>query len=481
MKNFVVSARKYRPRCFADIRGQEHVTETLCNAIKNNQVASAFLFCGPRGSGKTTAARLLAKAINCLGTISDGEPCNQCENCTQRTSLNIRELDAASYNSADHIREVIEPIRYRPSQGEKTVIIIDEVHGLSNAALNVLLKPLEDTPEHVVFVLVTTEKRKIIPTILSRCQIFDFRHIDLAHITAQLTSIAQKENITYEPEALALISQKALGSMRDALSIFDLIVTFSGRQELTHAAALQHLNLVDEEIYFSLTKALYRADIGQALLCYDGVFSRGIDSHAFIMGFAQHLRNLLVAQHTATIPLMEVRQQMWPTYQVQAKMVAASFIYKTLSLIQASDVHYKTSANRRLHVEMMLINIGQINLEKNSAKNVKKTSKILFQPKKTQEKPQHKPYSFKPEQQVAVGMVAEPEVITKRAMSMDKKSLVTSWPTPSQKKEVALPVSSESGHTKAKIPYTDREKLRDLATKNPALSYLETRLELEMI
>ena len=360
MENFVVSALKYRPKRFSAIKGQEHIITTLLNAIKNGQVAKAFLFCGLKGSGKTTSARLLAKAINCPYSVTSGEPCGKCSNCLQQNALNIHELDAASHNSAEDMRQVVEQTRALPVHGKKKVIIIDEAHMLSNAALNVLLKPLEDTPKHVVFILITTEKHKILPTILSRCQVFDFQPISLAHIEEQLRDIAIQEEWICDQEAIKLIAQNANGSLRDALSTIDLIATFSGEKRITYEATLQHLNLVDEETYFALTEVLYKNQIAEALLHYDTILRRGFDGYHFLGGLAQHLRNILVAQTASTHHLMQVSSARQQDYKLKAAAIAPTFIYSALPLVQKCALNYKASLNQRVHVEMLLIALGQI-------------------------------------------------------------------------------------------------------------------------
>ena len=357
---FVVSARKYRPQRFANVVGQSHVTQTLQNAITSRQIASAFLFSGLKGSGKTSSSRIFARAINCDTPTATGEPCNTCPSCTEQASFNIHELDAASHNSAEDMRKIVDQIRYCAPNGKKTIIIIDEAHMLSTAALNVLLKPLEDTPPHVVFMLVTTEKQKILPTIQSRCLPLNFRVVRVHEIQQHLAYVAGEEKIVADANALLLISQKAAGSLRDALSMFDLIVTFSGDNTLTYEAALRHLNLLDEKVYIEITDALYTGRIGDALLQYDTIIRQGFDGYQFVGDLGKHLRNLLVAKNLKTTSLLEVNPAVEALYTAKAAEISTSFIFEALSLAQTCQLHYKASPHQRLHVEMLLIDIGQL-------------------------------------------------------------------------------------------------------------------------
>jgi DNA polymerase III subunit gamma/tau len=363
MENFVVSARKYRPAVFSHVLGQEPITTTLKNAIKDKHLAQAFLFCGPRGVGKTTCARILAKAINCQQLTTNIEPCNTCDSCTnfnQQRSFNIYELDAASNNSVEDIRSLVEQVRYPPQVGQYKVYIIDEVHMLSQAAFNAFLKTLEEPPSYVIFILATTEKHKVIPTILSRCQIFDFQRIQPQAIVQQLKIIAEQENIAYEEEGLHLISQKADGALRDALAMFDLIVTF-GSGKLTHQAALENLHVLDYTYYFKLIDALLQGKVPNALLLYDEILRTGFDNLYFISGLSEHLRNLLVCQDQATLPLLEIPPSIQFQYHDQAKKATPTFLLKALQIVNQYDIHYKSSHNKRLHLELCLIELAQIN------------------------------------------------------------------------------------------------------------------------
>ena len=363
MKNFVVSARKYRPAVFDHVVGQPHITTTLKNAIKDKHLAQAFLFCGPRGVGKTTCARILAKTINCQQVTVGTEPCNACASCTSFNSgrsLNIYELDAASNNSVEDIRALVEQVRYSPQAGQYKVYIIDEVHMLSNAAFNAFLKTLEEPPSYAIFILATTEKHKIIPTILSRCQIFDFHRIQPKDIVQQLKHIAQQEGITYEEEALHLMGQKADGALRDALSIFDLLVTFSSGQSVSLQATLEHLHILDHAYYFKLTDACLQRNPGAALLIYDEILRSGFDGHHFITGLREHFRNLMMGQDVATLQLLEAADSVKEQYQIQAARASLAFLFKALNIANQCDLHYKNSNNKRLHVELALIELTHI-------------------------------------------------------------------------------------------------------------------------
>src|SRR3569832_2361654 len=371
---FVVSARRYRPAVFGHVVGQSHITTTLKNAIKNKHLAQAFLFCGPRGVGKTTCARILAKTINCQQVTTDTEPCNTCLACTSfnnNRSLNIYELDAASNNSVEDIRALVEQVRYLqrtgkkqvrylPQTGNYKVYIIDEVHMLTNAAFNAFLKTLEEPPSYAVFILATTEKHKIIPTILSRCQIFDFHRIQPQDIVQQLKQIAQQEGIAYEEEALFLISQKADGALRDALSIFDLIATFASDQFVTLQATQKHLHILDHTYYCRITDAGLQRNPGAALLIYDEILKKGFDGQHFITDLSEHFRNLMMSADVNTMQLLAVADSVKEQYQTQAKQAGSAFLFKALNVTNQCDLHYKNSNNKRLHVELALIELSNI-------------------------------------------------------------------------------------------------------------------------
>lgn len=357
MSSFVVSARKYRPSRFDDVVGQQHVTNTLKNALRSDHLAHAFLFCGPRGVGKTTCARILAKVLNCRHVTDDFEPCNTCDSCTsfnENASFNITELDAASNNSVEHIRALIEQVRFQPQQGKYKVFIIDEVHMLSQQAFNAFLKTLEEPPPYAIFILATTEKHKIIPTILSRCQIFDFKRIQVPSMVSHLESICATEGIKAEPEALHVIAQKADGALRDALSIFDRIVSFNGEQ-IRYEDVITNLNVLDYDFFFRTVDAMIAEDQSQVLLLLNDVVNKGFDPDLFINGLASHLRDLLVCQDESTLSLLEVSETLRDRYRQQAAQATPSFLLTALNLANDCDLQYKTALNKRLHVEMALL------------------------------------------------------------------------------------------------------------------------------
>lgn len=363
MENFVVSARKYRPSNFKSVVGQGHITTTLKNAIKNNHLAQAFLFCGPRGVGKTTCARILAKTINCQNLTTDFEACNECDSCkafNNNASFNVHELDAASNNSVDDIRNLVEQVRYAPQQGQYKIYIIDEVHMLSNQAFNAFLKTLEEPPKYAIFILATTEKHKIIPTILSRCQIFDFNRIQITDITQHLKYIATEEKIEAEEEALRLISTKADGALRDALSIFDLIVTYSAGKRVTYQETISNLHILDYDYYFKVLDALLSGSISEALLIFDEILKKGFDGHNFISGLMEHLRDLMVCKDKSTIELIQVSDSAKERYLQQSQQAGISFLLSALNICSQCDIHYKTSKNQRLHVELALMKMAKL-------------------------------------------------------------------------------------------------------------------------
>jgi len=401
MENFIVSARKYRPATFDTVVGQLSITSTLKNAIKNKHLAQAFLFCGPRGVGKTTCARILAKTINCENVSETIEACNRCPSClsfNDSHSLNVFELDAASNNSVDDIRNLVEQVRFAPQLGTKKVYIIDEVHMLSTSAFNAFLKTLEEPPSHAIFILATTEKHKIIPTILSRCQIFDFNRIQIDDIMQHLQHIAEKENISAEVDALHIIAQKADGALRDALSIFDQIVTFTGNS-VTYKAVIENLNILDYDYYFKVTDAFLNSDIPLSLLTFNDILNNGFDGHNFIVGLASHFRNLLVCKDASTLQLLEVGNNIKDKYKQQSNACTPQWLLDALNISNKFDIQYKSSKNQRLLVELCLMqlcslkkNVTQINNlgnEKNDTANLlaeKKNDIIIPPAPKTEEK-----------------------------------------------------------------------------------------------
>ena len=362
MEEYIVSARKYRPMTFDTVVGQGALTTTLKNAVKSGKLAHAYLFCGPRGVGKTTCARIFAKAINCEHPREDGEACNECESCkafNEQRSYNIFELDAASNNGVDQIKTLMEQTRIPPQVGKYKVFIIDEVHMLSAAAFNAFLKTLEEPPSHVIFILATTEKHKILPTILSRCQIYDFERMSVANTIAHLKMVAEKEGVKYEEPALAVIAEKADGGMRDALSIFDQAASFC-QGDITYQKVIEDLNVLDSDNYFKLVDMAIENKISQMMVVLDGILNKGFDGGNMIQGLAQHVRNVMMAKDPQTLPLLEASDEQKAKYAEQAKKAPTPFLYKALKLMNECDVHYRQSSNKRLLVELTLIQIGQI-------------------------------------------------------------------------------------------------------------------------
>ncbi|MFN7013573.1 MAG: DNA polymerase III subunit gamma/tau [Bacteroidia bacterium] len=361
MENFVVSARKYRPTTFDTVVGQQAITTTLKNSIKNNHLSQAFLFCGPRGVGKTTCARILAKTINCFHITENIEACDQCDSCVsfrEGQSLNIYELDAASNNSVDDIRNLIDQVRIAPQIGTKKVYIIDEVHMLSTAAFNAFLKTLEEPPKHAIFILATTEKHKILPTILSRCQIFDFQRIKAEDIANHLAAIAQKEGYEAEPDGLHIIAQKADGGLRDALSMFDQIISYAGK--ITYQAVIENLNILDYDYYFKVIDAVAKRDISSVLLLFNDILAKGFDGHNFLNGLASHIRNLLVSKDVQTLILLDVGNNIKEKYKQQSAAVSTPMLIEMLNIINKHELSYKSSKNQRLLVELCLIQLCNI-------------------------------------------------------------------------------------------------------------------------
>ena len=359
---YIVSARKYRPMSFDTVVGQLALTTTLKNAVKSGKLAHAYLFCGPRGVGKTTCARIFAKAINCQNPTADGEACNECESCqsfNEQRSLNIFELDAASNNSVEHIKTLMEQTRIPPQVGKYKVFIIDEVHMLSTAAFNAFLKTLEEPPAHVIFILATTEKHKILPTILSRCQIYDFERMTVQNTIDHLKHVAQKEGITFEDEALAVIAEKADGGMRDALSIFDQAASFC-QGNITYQKVIEDLNVLDTDNYFQIVDLATQNKVGDIMVLLNNVLNNGFDGGLLIQGLAKHVRNVLMAKDPQTLPLLEVSEQAKQRYAEQAQKVNTHFCYEALKLMNQCDINYRQSSNKRLLVELTLIEVAQI-------------------------------------------------------------------------------------------------------------------------
>lgn len=416
MENFIVSARKYRPTTFDSVVGQHAITATLKNAIKSNHLAQAFLFCGPRGVGKTTCARILAKTINCFNITQNIEACNECDSCKafdEGHSLNIHELDGASNNSVDDIRGLIDQVRFAPQVGTHKVYIIDEVHMLSQAAFNAFLKTLEEPPKHAIFILATTEKHKIIPTILSRCQIFDFNRIQVDDITQHLAKIATSENVPAEQDGLHIIAQKADGALRDALSMFDQIVSFSGGN-VTYHDVIDNLNILDYTYYFKVTNAIINQQVGDALLLFNEILNKGFNGHNFVNGLAEHFRNLLVCQDEKTLQLLEVGDTIKEQYLNQSKAIQVSDLVKGLEHLNETDTKYKGSKNQRLLVEVLLMRLCSLN---NQVAEKKKT--LIDLPFKSNEQ------TTIPKQEVALPVNESPTEISESTIKPPRPTTPT--------------------------------------------------------
>ena len=379
MEEYIVSARKYRPMTFDSVVGQKALTTTLKNAVKSGKLAHAYLFCGPRGVGKTTCARIFAKAINCMNPTQDGEACGECESCkafAEQRSYNIFELDAASNNSVEHIKSLMEQTRIPPQVGKYKVFIIDEVHMLSSAAFNAFLKTLEEPPAHVIFILATTEKHKILPTILSRCQIYDFERMTVENTISHLKNVAQKEGITYEEEALAIIAEKADGGMRDALSIFDQAASFC-QGNITYAKVIEDLNELDADNYFRMVDLALENKVSDIMVLLNSIIEKGFDGGNLINGLASHVRNVLMAKDESTLKLLDASQQQVQKYADQAQRCPTKFLYQTLKLTNQCDLSYRQSSNKRLLVELTLIQVAQLTQPEDAADGAGRSPKSL--------------------------------------------------------------------------------------------------------
>lgn len=379
MEEYIVSARKYRPTTFTSVVGQGSLTTTLKNAIHSGKLAHAYLFCGPRGVGKTTCARIFAKTINCLSPQENGDACEQCESCVafnEQRSFNIHELDAASNNSVEDIRSLIDEVRIPPQVGKYKVFIIDEVHMLSTAAFNAFLKTLEEPPRHAIFILATTEKHKILPTILSRCQTYDFNRMSVQDTVRHLQYVAQQEGVAAEPEALNVIAQKADGGMRDALSIFDQVVSYT-QGNVTYEQVIQNLNVLDYEYYFKIVDCFLQNKVAELMLIFNDILNKGFQGDHFISGLSKHLRDLLVSRDAVTLPLLEVADAVKARYQEQATKCSPKFLYAAMKLCNDCDLSYKASKNKRLLVELTLIQCGQLTLEADTPAGGLRPAKIL--------------------------------------------------------------------------------------------------------
>lgn len=467
MEKFIVSARKYRPQTFDTVVGQEHITTTLKNAIKNHQLAHAFLFCGPRGVGKTTCARILAKTINCENPGADGEACNECHSCksfNEGTSLNIHELDAASNNSVDDIRSLVEQVRFAPQAGKYKVYIIDEVHMLSQSAFNAFLKTLEEPPPYAIFILATTEKHKILPTILSRCQIFDFKRITLQDTVEHLQGIANKEHIKTEETGLQLIAQKSEGCMRDALSILDKIVSFTNG-EVTYENAIEHLNILDAEYYFKLIDCMLNQDLAGAMLLYDDINKKGFEGDMVLNGFSEFIRNLLICKDERVAGLLEVVESFRQRFTEAARRTEAGYLVSALNILNEAEINYRAARNKRLHVELALIKLCYLkqaleitaNGSSVDKKKIVETSKVVafktIQPIASPVKTEIKP---------SAAVVPEPTTAKLIIETKSEKKVVE----PSQKKlvdSVHEPATNYNGKGKAKLGSLEalRQKIKE--------------------
>ena len=466
MEEYIVSARKYRPMTFDSVVGQLALTTTLKNAVKSGKLAHAYLFCGPRGVGKTTCARIFAKAINCLSPTADGEACGHCESCeafNEQRSFNIFELDAASNNSVEHIKTLMEQTRIPPQVGKYKVFIIDEVHMLSTAAFNAFLKTLEEPPQHVIFILATTEKHKILPTILSRCQIYDFERMTVQGTIDHLKYVAEKEGIQYEDEALAVIAEKADGGMRDALSIFDQAASFC-QGNITYQKVIEDLNVLDVENYFDIIDLAVENKVTDIMLLLNNIINKGFDGGLLIQGLAKHVRNVLMAKDAQTLPLLEVSPQQRERYQQQAQKCDTRFLYQALRLMNQCDINYRQSGNKRLLVELTLIEIAQVTQPDDTpaAGHRPKRLKTLF--KKLLQ--QSQPKKTAPQVAVAETVVAPrpiavtPQPTAPKSAPRLKKTITFSWNNLLNKQDG--PVGNAEDNTedatqKEQAPFTDQE------------------------
>lgn len=475
MENYIVSARKYRPSTFESVVGQKALTTTLKNAIATQKLAHAYLFCGPRGVGKTTCARIFAKTINCMTPTAEGEACNECESCVafnEQRSYNIHELDAASNNSVDDIRQLVEQVRIPPQIGKYKVYIIDEVHMLSASAFNAFLKTLEEPPRHAIFILATTEKHKILPTILSRCQIYDFNRISVEDTVEHLSYVAAKEGIAAEPEALNVIALKADGGMRDALSIFDQVVSFTGGN-ITYQSVIDNLNVLDYEYYFRLTDCFLANKVTDALLLFNDVLNKGFDGSHFITGLSSHFRDLLVSRDAATLTLLQVGTSIRQRYQEQAARCTLPFLYRAMKLCNDCDLNYRASKNKRLLVELTLIQVAQLTAEGDDAaggRSPQQTIKPVFaQPAAAQQPqvapvatPQRRPETVSP----APAVTPSAPVVREQPQGIASPSAQPQASTAPQVHAVPASVLIAQGKEEKKIPVMNKSSI-GLSIKHP--------------
>lgn len=472
MENYIVSARKYRPSTFESVVGQKSLTTTLKNAIASQKLAHAYLFCGPRGVGKTTCARIFAKTINCLNLTNEGEACNECESClafNEQRSYNIHELDAASNNSVDDIRLLIEQVRIPPQIGRYKVYIIDEVHMLSTAAFNAFLKTLEEPPKHAIFILATTEKHKLLPTILSRCQIYDFSRISVQDTVEHLTYVAQKEGINAEPDALNVIAQKADGGMRDALSIFDQVVSFTAGN-VQYQSVIENLNVLDYEYYFRLTDRLIENKVADSLLIFNDILNKGFEGGHFITGLSSHFRDLLVSRDEQTLQLLEVGASIRERYKEQAAKCTPKFLYKAMKLANECDLNYRVSKNKRFLVELTLIQIAQITSEpedESHGRGPKQAIKPIFNQSDNGQPQQETTIQATDKSQTASNLQPARNIAQTATISVGHKS-----PIPQKKEEKKIPVmKAGSLGVSIKNPYRNvQDEQPKVAEQNPTLN-----------
>jgi len=472
MDKFIVSARKYRPQNFSTVVGQSHITTTLKNAIRNKQLAHAFLFCGPRGVGKTTCARILAKTINCMNLDAEGEACNECTSCisfNNGSSLNIHELDAASNNSVDDIRNLVDQVRFAPQAGEYKVYIIDEVHMLSSSAFNAFLKTLEEPPAYAKFILATTEKHKILPTILSRCQIFDFKRITNQDTVDHLQEICNKEGIKAEKSALHVIAQKSEGCMRDSLSIMDKIASFTNNQ-LTYTNTLEHLNILDEDYFFRLLENMQQQKLAEALLVFEDINRKGFEGEMVLNGFAEFIRNILVCRDTKTASLLEAVEGFREKYQEAAKTISLSWLVSALQILNEAEINYKQARNRRLHVELCFIKLTYLHQAIEVAQDGAKKKMDSVKPVAFRK------IGFEEEKSGAVSAptgstsTASPKLTIKE--TKEEKQTAPNSVSPNQTKPVSLPPQPKFGNL---------QKIRDQISRKPQVEQNQIPLTQEKL
>jgi DNA polymerase-3 subunit gamma/tau len=463
---FIVSARKYRPATFDTVVGQATITGTLKNAIRHQHLAQAYLFCGPRGVGKTTCARILAKTLNCLNRTENIEPCDQCESCSafrESRSYNIFELDAASNNSVEDIRSLIDKVRIPPQLGKYSIYIIDEVHMLSSSAFNAFLKTLEEPPAHAIFILATTEKHKIIPTILSRCQIFDFSRIRTEDIVGYLRQISDKEGIAYESDGLHIIAQKAEGGMRDALSIFDQIVSYCGNQ-ISYQSVIENLNVLDYEYYFKLTDAFLDHNIGAALVIFNEIRDKGFDGHNFIAGLGSHFRDLLVCKDPITLSLLDVGDNIRERYREQAARCGTGFLFDALNYYSTCDVGYKTSKDQCLHVQITLFRLCEIGIEKKKSDDPETSITPVKPVVKTI--PKTPPHNEIPSVSIKEALSSQPPPVQKNVTLPQNEQTTENMPT----KPVTQEALTEAWLSFAEMNRTEKQNYSLLTNSTPQLA-----------